>query len=237
MQRESANLMSEEFFRAIKQGDAQKVEQLIETNLGLANMKDSQGMSPVVVATYYGQSKIAQLLIAKGAHLDIYEASMTGKIDVMKEMILKDKSAVNSFSGDGFTALHLASFFGHQGIASYLIQRGADVNSVARNAMKVMPLHSAVARNQVKISELLLTNGANVNARQEGGFSPLHAAAQSGNLQMAELLLNHGADVNAKTDKGKTPLALTKEEGQEAGPKEERDAVARFLIANGARDM
>jgi uncharacterized protein len=103
--------------------------------------------------------------------------------------------------------------------------------------MKVMPLHSAAARSQIEISELLLSHGANVNARQEGGFAPLHEAAQSGNLRMAELLLKHGADVDAMTDKGKTPLALTKEERREAGPKEEREHVASFLIANGARNQ
>jgi ankyrin repeat protein len=85
--------MSEELFNAIKQGDASKVEQIIERNPNLANIKDAHGMSPVVVATYYGQSKIAQFLISNGARLDIFEASMTGRIETVKEVILEDKSA------------------------------------------------------------------------------------------------------------------------------------------------
>jgi uncharacterized protein len=222
--------MSEEFFKAIKQGQVAKAEQMIDRNLSLVDMKDSQGLSGVAIATYHRQTEIANILISKGARLDIFEASMTGRLQNVKEAVTKEPSIVNSFSIDGFTALHLAAFFGQLAVTSYLIERAADVDAVAKNMMKVTPLHSAVAQSNVAIPELLIKHGAQVNARQEGGFSPLHAAAQSGNLELAKLLLEHGADVNAKTDRGKTPLDLTKEQSQEAGPKEKREQVATLLL-------
>jgi ankyrin repeat protein len=222
--------MSEDFFKAIKQGDARKVEEIIQRDSTLSNVRDSQGMSPVVVATYYGQPKIAELLIAKGAKLDLFEASMTGNTVTVEQIISKDPKQVNSFSSDGFTALHLAAFFGHYEVARYLIEKGSDVNAIAKNMMKVMPLHSAAAHRQVEISELLLNHGAKVNAKQEGGFTPLHAAAQNGDIEMARLLLKHGADLGVKTDKEKTPLDLTREEGRESGPREKREQVARLFV-------
>jgi len=227
-------VMSEEFFKAIKEGDLPRVEQMIQRNSSLVNAKDPQGMSPVIVATYYNQSNIANRLIQSGAELNLYEASMTGRLETVKEMVSKKPADANSLSSDGFSALHLASFFGQIEVAKFLMQSGADVNSVSKNMMKVTPLHSAAAHNQVEIVELLLKHGAKVNAKQEGGFTALHAAAQSGNLELAKLLLKNGAEQQAKSDKGKTPLDLTKEEGREAGPKEGRERVARLLARTGA---
>jgi ankyrin repeat protein len=226
--------MSEELFKAIRQGDAAKIEHILHKNATLANIKDSGGMTPVVLASYYGQPKIAQILISHGAKLNLFEASMTGESKVVKELVAKDPSIVNSFAKDGFTALHLAAFFGHIEVAKFLIGSGAKVDAISTNTQKVTPLHSAAARSQVEISELLLSSGADVNAKQEKGYTALHAAAQSGSIEMSELLLKHGADVNAKTEDGRSPLELTKEEGRESGPKDKRDAVTIFLVEHGA---
>jgi uncharacterized protein len=154
----------------------------------------------------------------------------------LQKMEKKNPSIVNSFSGDGFTALHLAAFFGHKDAVRFLIEKGADVNAVAKNMMKVMPLHSAVAHNQVEISEMLVQRGADVNATQEGGITPLHESAQNGNVEITELLIENGAKVNARTTDGRTPFALTGTEGREAGPKEKRAKVAEILREHGGKE-
>jgi len=106
---------------------------------------------------------------------------------------------------------------------------------LANNATNVRPLHSAVAHHHFEISKLLVDHGADVNARQQGGFTPLHEAALGGCAEIATLLLEHGANINAKTDKGKTPIEFTAEESREAGPKQDREKVARILAKHGAR--
>jgi ankyrin repeat protein len=77
------------------------------------------------------------------------------------------------------------------------------------------PLHWAAAGGHKYLVELLLVNGADVNARNSDGQTPLHRAmvpvqkaAEKGNMEVAELLLSHGAEVNAKDDAGTTPLHL-----------------------------
>ena len=51
-----------------------------------------------------------------------------------------------------------------------------------------------------------LDAGANVNAKDEVGWTLLHTAAFYGHKEIAELLITKGADVNAKDEGGKTPL-------------------------------
>lgn len=54
--------------------------------------------------------------------------------------------------------------------------------------------------------QILIANGANVNAADQDGCTPLHCAAHNGHKEIAELLLDKGANIDA-VDKVKiTPL-------------------------------
>jgi ankyrin repeat protein len=45
----------------------------------------------------------------------------------------------------------------------------------------------------MEIVELLITEGANVNARDGAGRTPLSYAKEEGHTEIAEMLLKHGA--------------------------------------------
>lgn len=104
---------------------------------------------------------------------------------------------VDDRSPDGFTALHLAAFFGRPEVAWRLLDRGADPSLWATGGLHVQPLHSAVAGGHESIAAMLVDAGADVNAVQDGGFTPLMGAAQNGLDDTVALLLAHGADPNA----------------------------------------
>jgi uncharacterized protein len=118
----------EEFFIEIKAGAIDQVQDMLDSEPGLILAKDENGVSPVLIAVYYGQGEIVELLLERKTDLDIWEVAATGRLERIKEMLDQDSSLVNRFSADGFTPLGLAAFFGHKPTLDLLITRGGDVN-------------------------------------------------------------------------------------------------------------
>lgn len=219
-------ISSQDFLSFVTQGDAEKVKELLKQDPSLARVTDKDGVSALLKAVYYNRKTVADVLLAARNDLDIFEASATGQTRRVQDLIKKDHSLANAFAVDGFYPLGLAVFFRYPETVKILLDAGADVNAQARNAMKVRPIHAAAAAAQIEVTRALIERGADVNARQEAGFTPLHEAAGSGKLEFARLFLDHGADVNARTDDGKTALTLAIEKGQEA--------MVKFLRERGA---
>lgn len=70
-----------------------------------------------------------------------------------------------------------------------------------------------------------IQDGADVNFRNEDGFTPLYKSSVFGDSEVAKILLSAGADVDAKVN-GSTPLAMASYQGYEA--------VVKVLIDGGA---
>jgi ankyrin repeat protein len=82
-----------------------------------------------------------------------------------------------------------------------LIDRGFDINTKFPYGLSM--LHSAAYYGSPEIVELLLKNGADVNAQNEDGLTVLCCSA---NAEVMAVLLRHGADVNVQNNKGRTAL-------------------------------
>jgi len=76
------------------------------------------------------------------------------------------------------------------------------------------PIHCAALMGHAEVIDLLLDNGASIEARGMWSCTPLHIAAWAGQKEAAETLLNRGADIEAKTSVGVTPLFIAVYEGQ-----------------------
>jgi ankyrin repeat protein len=158
------------------------------------NRRDERGLSPAMHALYAGDRREAERLIPDEPNG--FEAAAFGLEPRLRALLDEDPAVATVFSGDGFTALHLAAFMGHPGAVKLLLGRGADPHAVAASPEigPVQPLHSAAATGQVECARLLLEAGADPNARQGGGFVPLDSALQSGNAELERLLRAAGAE-------------------------------------------
>lgn len=201
------------FIEAIQQGNDSLVNDVLSDDPSLVEAKTSSGVSMILLATYYSQHEIAQLLAGKKSDLTIFEAAAVGNFQKLMQLVEADPTIINTFSEDGFPPLGLASFFGHSELADYLIRSGADVNLASKNRMQVMPLHAAVANQHLEIARMLLEHGAWVNAVQQDSFTPLHGAAQNGQIELIRLLLDYGADPHLRTADGRTSLDMAEAAG------------------------
>jgi ankyrin repeat protein len=198
-----------ELFEAIDAGDLQQVDSILATEPSLAVTRDEHGVSALMRALYRFDKPLAQAILRHVLELDVFEAASFGDLDRLTTLLTTDASLANAYSGDGFTALHFASFFGRHEAAALLLARGADVDARGTGWMTGTPLHSAASRSHTEAMRVLLDAGADPNARQTHGFTPLHASALNGSVEDVELLLQHGADPSIANDDGSTPRDLT----------------------------
>lgn len=92
------------------------------------------------------------------------------------------------------------------------------------------PLHRASYNGHVEVLKILLTNGADINARTLDGWQPFHCACRWDNLEAAKLLLSLGADKHSVTNGNNTALHLAASNG-------EAESVIKYLLAESDIDV
>ena len=173
------------FLQSVEDGNLDEVKALLKAVPGLISIKESGGWGETALhkAVGKGNVEMVKLLLASGADVNANDAN--------DQFPLFD--AVNR---------------DREEIVGILLSNKAAINAT-NTPGKSTALHVAQSKN---VAELLLRNGANINAKTPIGVTPLHNAASKGRLAVAETLLAHGADVHAKTENGHTPLAYAERE-------------------------
>lgn len=175
-----------ELFAAIKAGDLPRVEAMLAADPALMGTRDEGGISAVLTAAYWQQPAILAALLAGGPALDCYEAAAVGAAGRLDELLRAEPALLDAPAPDGFTALGLASFFGHADAAALLLERGADPR--ARQEGGFTPLHSAAQNGDAPMAELLLARGADREARADDGRAPRDLAREAGHAALAARL-------------------------------------------------
>jgi ankyrin repeat protein len=80
------------------------------------------------------------------------------------------------------------------------------LSNAAESTKSTAALLDAIIWRNVQAVEQAITNGADVNAKNNYGETPLHKAASLDSSETVELLIQKGAEVDAKDDGGATPL-------------------------------
>lgn len=88
------------------------------------------------------------------------------------------------------------------------------------------PLHEAVNGGFVRVAEMLVEYGSEVDAGDNDGRTSLHLACEKGHLDLVRLLVHRGANIEAKSHEGRTAFRV-------ACLHAHRD-VAKYLADRGA---
>lgn len=131
-----------------------------------------------------------------------------GRYDIAKGLIRSGIEPPDS-TLKKYLFLHLACEFMHVDILKLMLKHGNfDINARERKALRT-PLHIAVMRCDIDAIEVLLENGADVNAIDNEQNTPLYCAVEcrhdingidnndnSNYIDVITLLLDSGADIN-----------------------------------------
>lgn len=201
-------------FELVRKDDTAALKAALAADPAVARRSNEAGASLLSFAVYHGRREAAEAIRATLPELTPHEAIIVGDADALRSAIDGGWDA-NALAPDGFTALALAAFFGHEALFELLVPLTRDLNQRAKNGQQVAAIHAASAVGNRAIVERLLRAGADPDNRQQGGFTALHAAAQHGDALMAGLLLLGGADAEARTDAGQTAADLARAKGHD----------------------
>ena len=75
-------------------------------------------------------------------------------------------------------------------------------------------LIAAVQQGDIELVRQAIDEGADVNERDQQGWTPLHWSAGSGNVEIIRFLLNHWSDVTLAGRDNRTPLMVARSVGR-----------------------
>lgn len=162
----------------------------------------------------------------KPSEKDLFKAVVDNDLSQVKELI---NWGINVNATNGIiksTPLSIAAFRGYLPIVIYLVEHGADINSV--DIYQRTPLYFAVKYGNWSIAKYLVEHGADVNISDNSGGIPLNLVEN--NSTIVKLLVEHGSNINKIDIHGYTPL----HHYVSRYPSEENILMIEYLIDVGA---
>jgi ankyrin repeat protein len=136
---------------------------------------------------------MARFLLSRGATFDLTIASALGDFDKVKSILDSDPSRIRELRPNGRRPLTTAVEFGHDDIARFLLEHGADPTWPEINANRGGALHAASGRGNIELVKLLLSHGADPNGHSDSGGNSVYAAKTP---EIRRLLEAHGGTLD-----------------------------------------
>ena len=189
-----------------------------------------------------GHADLCNLILSKGSKsmasvstpehaqtAPLHQAVYRQRRDIIL-ILLKHGADVNARDSSYYTPLQGACSEAHSAskaydLASLLLDGGASID-LKPDAGGQTVLHWEAAKGRVKLVELLIDRGADLDAVCELGRTPLHYAVGQNHPQVVARLVTGGANVDLVNGNGRSALIIAAKNG--------RREIARLLVESGA---
>lgn len=132
---------------------------------------------------------------------DIFTIARSGTVEEAELFLKNNSEAINKVNEFGFSPLILACYKGKYELAEFFIKTKANLDYVSEEGTALM---AATVKGDVRLTELLLSKGANPNLTNFEGITALMYATQFKNEAIVKLLLQYKADKTLLDKQGRT---------------------------------
>ncbi|CAJ1947980.1 unnamed protein product [Sphenostylis stenocarpa] len=216
---------------------------------------ESAMFGPIHHAARGGHVEVLRLLLLKGAKVDsltkdantaLHVAVEERRRDCVRLLLANSARADIKNAREGDTPLHVAAAAGDESIVKLLLQKSGAHKDI-RNAQGKIAYDVAVENGHARLFDALcladklcvaarkgearsiqklLENGADLNGRDQHGWTALHRASLKGRIDAVKVLVEREVEVDAKDEDGYTALHCAAEAGHAD--------VTEFLVKKGA---
>ena len=196
---------------------------LMKNGADINRPERSGGCTPLMIAVALKNLETVSKLLELGADVSavdlegnsaLHNACKNNISNIIAELI-SHGADLNQRNNEGKTPFMRIAQQGHPETVRSLLELGADVNVM--DLYGNTALHFACGKGDfLKIVDILLTNGADINHRGDQGYTPLMVASQQGCLQAVIKLLDLGSEVDILSDYGESALNIARKKGHTA---------------------
>lgn len=151
--------------------------------------------------TWFSIIAAGALILASAASAgEIHEAAKNGQVEEVRTLVASDTALINAADDAGNTPLHLACTGGQLEAARVLIDAGAELDAINKQAMT--PLRLAIQSVQVETVRLLLDRGSATEDNHPMFGSVMNQAfvitcQRGGDPALVDLLIERGLELDA----------------------------------------
>ncbi|XP_060101999.1 ankyrin repeat domain-containing protein 16 isoform X2 [Heteronotia binoei] len=190
------------FHIACREGDPQIIQYLLDISPDIWNTESKIKRTPLHTAAMHGCLEVLKILLMRCPYLPdsadqcgvtpFMDAIQNGHLDVARLLLEKHQACYTAKDTVGAQPLHRAAVTAQDDALRFLVSElSVDVDARA-TSLEITALHYAAKEGHAGTIQVLLSLGANLNAKDGKNRTALHMACVGQHAACAEILLRSG---------------------------------------------